>query len=122
MVMTVLLADLPCLLDDIISGALEGDEGVRLVRNARTGGNLAAAALGVHADVIVVTRKDPGDLASIDQHMAGLAGRSLLALRPAGDCAWLYCCRCEATQLRELSMTTLLEVMQKCSSSANPRS
>jgi hypothetical protein len=83
MVMTVLLADLPRLLDEIVSGALEDDEGTRLVRDARIAGDLAAAALGVDADVVVVTREDPADLASIDQHMAGLAGRSLLALTPS---------------------------------------
>src|SRR5262245_47159596 len=101
MAMTVLLADLPRLLEDIVSGALQDDERLRLVHNSRTGGDLAAAALAVDADVLVVARENPGEPASIDQHMAGLAGRFLLALSPAGDAAWLCRCRYEATQLPE---------------------
>jgi hypothetical protein len=120
--MTVLLADLPRLLDDIVSGVLGDTEGIRLVRNPRTGGNLASAALGVGADVVVVARVDPGDLASIDQHLAALTGRSLLALAPTSDSAWLYCCRCEAMQLPELSTTSLREAVQSCDSSASPSS
>jgi hypothetical protein len=119
MAMTVLLADLPRLLDDIVSGALEDAEGIRLMRNPRTEGDLAAAALSVDADVVVVSRQDPADLASIDQHMAGLAGRSLLALTPGGDGAWLYYCRCEATQLREPSACSLQDAVRACPLSAN---
>ena len=114
MAMTVLLADLPRLLDDIVSGALEDEEGLRLVRNSQSGGNLAAAALAVDADVVLVAREDPSELASIDEHMAGLAGRSFLALTPAGDSAWLYRCRYEVTQLPELSTSRLRQAVRSC--------
>ena len=50
----MLLADLPHLLDDVVSDLLEDVEGIRLVRNSRAGGDLAAAELGVDADVLVM--------------------------------------------------------------------
>jgi hypothetical protein len=120
MLKTVLLADLPRLLDDIVSGALEDTGGIRLVRNPRTEGDLAAAALSVDADVVVVVREDPGDLASIDQNVAALAGRSLLALTPAGHSAWLYRCRCEAMHMRELSTISLREAVRACELTTTP--
>ena len=118
--MTVLLADLPHLLDDIVSGVLEDIEAAHLVRNPQTEGDLAAAALRVDADVVVVAREDPGDLTNIDRHVAALAGRSLLALTLTGDGAWLYCCRCEAMHLRELSTSNLREAVRACAPSATP--
>jgi hypothetical protein len=49
MAVTVLLANLPGLLDDIVSGALEYDEGIGLVRNTQAEDDLAATAVGVEA-------------------------------------------------------------------------
>jgi hypothetical protein len=119
MPMTVLLADLPRLLDDVVSDVLEDAEGIRLLRNPRTDGDVAAAAADVDADVVVVAREDPADLASIDRHIADLAGRSILALAPGGHSAWLYYCQCDASKFREL-YSTLLEVVRLSSAYATP--
>ena len=120
---TVLLADLPRLLDEIVSSAFEEAKEFRLVRDRRSGSgsNLAEAALAVGADVIVVARDGPGDLDSIDRHLAGLVGLSILALAPAGDDACLYFCRCESTFLPDVSSSSLLRALLASTDQARPR-
>jgi UDP-N-acetylmuramyl pentapeptide synthase len=112
MPITVLLADLPHLLEDVVGNVFEGVADIRLVRNPDSGQDIAAAALEAGADAVVVAREDPESTADIDRRMVGLASLTVLALTPTGDRAWVHRFRCDATPLGELSAISVLAAVR----------
>lgn len=110
MSLTLLLADLPRLLEDIVGSVLEGAD-VVLIRG-RTDGDLAKAARAAGADVVVVSRPDPADLACVDPAMARLAGLTVLAMAPEAQTACLHRCQCQTVRVGEVSATGVLTALR----------
>ncbi len=113
MPLTLLLADLPQLLEDLLREELGATDGVALIGDRQTDGDLTRAAREAGANIIVVTRDDPANLAEVDPLMARVAGLSVLAMTPAGDAAWLHRCWYEAIPLREFSAASMLAATQQ---------
>ena len=66
---TVLLTDLPPMLDDLLVDLLGSRPDLKVVR-AAAAGDLAAAAFAAKAEVVVVAHRDPADLDAIDAKLA----------------------------------------------------
>src|SRR5262245_24288238 len=87
---TGLLADLPRMLEDMVSSVLEPQPDIRVVRGEAHERDLIAAAAASGAHVVVVTRRDPANLAEVDPHLARAASVSIIALAADGAWACLY--------------------------------
>lgn len=111
MPLTVLLADLPRMLEDMVSSVLRPHCDIRVVRGAAADGDLIAAAAASGAQVVVVTRRDPGNLAEVDPHLAQAAAVSIIALAPDGGWACLYRLRPDVTRLDDLSTAKVLAAL-----------
>ena len=105
---TVLLADLPPMLEDLMVSLLENHPELRVIRGAAADGNLVAAAVAANAQVIVVTRRDPTDLGAVDPRLAQAADVSIIALAPDGASACLHALHCEAALLEDVSADEIL--------------
>jgi hypothetical protein len=106
----VLLADMPPMLEDIVTSVLERCGRIRVERAAGQGDLLrAAGAAGAKIAIVVCDR--PGDLASIDARLASAAGAVVLALARDGGSACLHVFASAAEPLQELSPDTMLAAL-----------
>ena len=87
---TVLLADLPPMLEDVVSSVLKGRSDIDVIRGTPHGCKLINAAIAAGAPVVVVARRNPADLASIDPYLANAANVSVVALTLDGTSACLH--------------------------------
>ena len=108
---TVLLADLPRMLEDMVSSVLEPHPDVRVVRGAAHDRDLIRAAAACGARVVVVTRRDPADLEEVDPHLAQAAAVSIVASAADGAWACLYRLRPDVTRLEDLSTAKVLAAL-----------
>jgi hypothetical protein len=107
-VRTVLLADLPAMLEDLMVSLLENRPGMKILRGASAGSDLVAAAAAVQAHAVIVTRRDPADLGAVDPRLAQAASLSIVAVAPDGASACLHTLRPEATRLEDVSAEEIL--------------
>jgi|SRR5262245_36779910 len=105
---TVLLADLPRMLEDMISSVLQPLPDIRVVRGSVHDRDLISAAAEAGAQVVVVTRRNPSDLAELDLRLAQAATVSIFALAPDGAWACLHTMRPETTRLEDFSIVAAL--------------
>jgi hypothetical protein len=108
---TVLLADLPRMLEDMVCSVLQSNPDIRVVRGAAHGRDLIAAAAAAAAQVVVVTRRDPANLADVDPDLAQAGKVSIIALAPDGAWAFLYRLQTEATRLEDVSTDKVLAAL-----------
>ena len=108
---TVLLADLPRMLEDMVSSLLEPHPDVRVVRGAAQDQDLIRAAAACGARVVVVTRRDPADLEEVDPRLAQAAAVSIVAIAADGAWACLYRLRPDVTRLEDLSTAKVLAAL-----------
>ncbi len=108
---TVLLADLPRMLEDMVSSVLEPHPDVRVVRGAAHDRDLIRAAAACGARVVVVTRRDPADLEEVDPHLAQAAAVSIVAIAADGAWACFYRLRPDVTRLEDLSTAKVLAAL-----------
>jgi len=108
---TVLLADLPPMLADMVSSVLQPHAEVRVVRNGTSNDDIVAAAVAAGAQVVVVTRRDPEDLGAIDRRLADAASVSVVALAPDGAWACLHKLRPESKRFEDLSTAQILAAL-----------
>ena len=102
---TVLLADLPQMLRDVLADVLESRPDLNVVHGSLSDG-LAAAASAAKADVVILASRDPADLAAID---AGLAvNLSILAISSDGTSAYLHKISCETSRLEDVTPNGIL--------------
>lgn len=104
---TVLLADLPATLEDLVVSLLANCPDLKVVRGAADDGDLVEAAVRAKAQVVVVTRRVPSDLGSVDPRLAQAANIWIVALAPDGGSACLHALRAEATWLEDVSAEIL---------------
>jgi hypothetical protein len=83
----VLLADLPPMLEDMVSRVLKGRSDLEVVRGSSTGSRVISSAVATGAPVVVVARSDPADLASIDPYLAEASNVSVVAVALDGASA-----------------------------------
>jgi hypothetical protein len=105
---TVLLNDLPPMLEDMISSLLQPLPDIRVVRGSAHERDLIAAAAEAGAQVVMVVRRDPMNLAEVDQRLAQAATFSIFALAPDGAWACSHKLRPEATRLEDFSIVAAL--------------
>jgi hypothetical protein len=107
----VLLADLPRMLEDMIASVLQSHPDFRIIRGAAPDRDLIAAAATAGAHAVVVTRRDPTDLADIDPRLAQAAGISIVALAPDGASACVHVLRAEVVRLEDVSAKEILRAL-----------
>lgn len=108
---TVLLADLPRMLEDMVASVLQSDPNIYVVSGAANDRGPVAAATDAGAQVVFVTRRDPADLASVDAQIAQAAAVSIFALSPDGAWACLYTLKPYVTRLDDLSSAKVLAAL-----------
>lgn len=106
---TVLLADLPPMLEDIVFHLLRDRADLRIIRGSVARAGILAAAAG--AQRVIVMRRDPADFAALDEGLGRAAGLTVLALNP--DAAWgcLHTLQPHATRIEDISAAQLLAAM-----------
>jgi hypothetical protein len=110
-VTTVLLVDLPRMLEEMICSVLKPHSDIRVICGAAANGGLVAAAAAAGAQVVVVTRRDPANLAEVDPHLTQAAAVSVLALAPDGAAACLHALRADSARLEDVSAAEILRAL-----------
>jgi hypothetical protein len=100
---TVLLADLPPLLEDMVSSLLEGHFNVKMNHGIDGDRNLIDAAVEAGAPVVVVARRNPSNLTSIDSYLANAANVSVVAIALDGTSACLHAFNPAGRELEDVS-------------------
>jgi hypothetical protein len=108
---TVLLADLPQMLEDMVSSVLQPHSDLRVIRGSTRDQDLVSTAAATGAQVVVVTRRDPSDLSAIDSRLALAATVSIVALAPDGAWACVHTLRPETRRLENLSTAKILAAL-----------
>jgi hypothetical protein len=108
---TVLLADLPRMLEDMIASVLQPHPDIRIIRGAAPDRDLIAGATAAGAHAVVVTRRDPADLSDIDPRLARAARISIVAVAPDGASACVHTLRAEAARLDDVSAAEILRAL-----------
>lgn len=108
---TVLLADLPAMLEDLMASLLVNRHDLRVVRGSAADGDLVAAATAAMAQVVVVTRRDPADLGDVDPRLARAAKISIVALAPDGGSACLHALHAETGRLEDVSAEEIFNAL-----------
>ena len=109
--MTVLLADLPPMLEDMMSSVLKERSDLRVIRGATNGRKLIDAAVAAAAPVVVVARRNPADLEPIDPYLANAAKISVVALALDGASACLHTFKPTSQRLDDVSAEQILRVI-----------
>jgi hypothetical protein len=104
---TVLLADLPPLLEDMMSSLLEGHFTINMARGIDRDFNLINAAAEAGAPVVVVARRNPSDLTSIDSYLANAVNVSVVAVALDGTSACLHAFNAAGCELADVSAEQL---------------
>lgn len=111
---TVLLADLPQTLEDLVAGILSDVPAVTLRRGSIGSDGLVATAMQAGAGVVVVARDQPDDLADVDPAFATAASILVLALAPQADRACLHRLDPGALRLGDVSAADLRAAVARC--------
>jgi hypothetical protein len=108
---TVLLADLPRMLEDMIASVLQPHSDIQIVRGSAHDRDLIAAVIAADAHAVVVTRRDPASLDDIDPRLGQVSRISIVALAPDGTSACVHALRAEATRLEDVSAREILRAL-----------
>ena len=109
---TVLLADLPPLLEDIMSSVLKERSDLRVIRGAMNDRKLINDAVVAGASVVVVARRNPVDLESIDPYLANAANVSVVALALDGTSACLHAFKPTGQLLEDVSAEQIFTAIE----------
>jgi hypothetical protein len=108
---TVLLADLPSMLEDIVFQLLRGRAELRVVRGSSGVHGIQAAAAAAGAQVVIVERPDPAAFSKLDQGLAQAAGLSVLALNVDGSWACLHSLNPQTKRFDDISGAHLVSAL-----------
>jgi len=109
---TVLLADLPPMLEDMMSSVLKGRSDLRVIRGATNDRKLINDAAAAGASVVVVARRNPVDLESIDPYLANAANVSVVALALDGTSACLHAFKPTGQLLEDVSAEQIFTAIE----------
>jgi hypothetical protein len=105
---TVLLADLPPMLEDMMSSVLAERSDVQVIRGTTNDRKLIDAAVAAGTPVVVVARRNPVDLVSIDPYLASAANVSVVALALDGTSACLHAFKPTGQRFEDVSAEQIL--------------
>ncbi len=108
---TIVLFDLPKMLEDILFGVLHDHPEFRVLRSQPSDASPLAAALREGASLVIVANPKPDDLPALDPELAHMAGIALLALRPDGASACLHSLRPTMSQIDDVSGAQLIAAL-----------
>jgi hypothetical protein len=108
---TILLFDLPVLLEDILADALGEHPEFRVVRSAADEAGPMAAARRDGASVVIVDGDDPADLAAIDPLLAQTAAISMLAIGDGGARACLHTVQTHVAAVDDMSIDAVMTIV-----------
>jgi hypothetical protein len=108
---TVLLADLPPMLEDMMSSVLKERPDLRVIRGTTNSSKLIDAGVAAGASVVVVARRNPTDLESIDPYMANAANVAVVALALDGTSACQHVLKPTGQRFDDVSAEQLLTVI-----------
>jgi DNA-binding NarL/FixJ family response regulator len=106
--MTVLLVGLPPMLEDMVASMLEERSDLRVVRDPANNRKLIDAAVATGVSVVVVARRNPQDLESIDPYLANAANVSVVALALDGTSACLHAFKPTQQLLEDVSVEQIV--------------
>jgi NAD(P)-dependent dehydrogenase (short-subunit alcohol dehydrogenase family) len=115
----VLLADLPPMLEDMLSGMLKERFDFEVVHGLSGGRDLVGTAAAKGASVVVVARNNPSDLASIDSALSEASALTILAVALDGTSACTHVFRPAQDRIEDVSSKQILAAISKA---AAPRS
>ncbi|MBR0820210.1 hypothetical protein [Bradyrhizobium liaoningense] len=107
----VLLADLPPMLEDMVSSVLKGRSDLQVVRGTSKGSRLINSAIAAGAPVVVVARSDPADLASIDPYLAEASNVSVVAVALDGASACTHAFKPTRKPIDDVSAEQILSAI-----------
>jgi hypothetical protein len=99
------------MLEDMVSSVLQPHPDIRVVHGTAHDKDLIGAAAEAGAQVVVVTRCDPADLAEVDPRLGRAAMVSIIALAPDGAWACLYTLQPDVTRIEDLSTAKVLAAL-----------
>jgi len=105
---TVLLADLSPMLEDMLSRVLKDRFDIEVIHGAGDRSKLVDVAVAADASLVVMSRLDPANLASIDPYLAEAAKVSIVALALDGASAFLHTFTPTKQDLEEVSADRIL--------------
>jgi hypothetical protein len=108
---TVLLFDLPVLLEDILADALGDNPDFRVLRSPADAAGPMAAARRNGASVVIVAAGDAEDLATIDPRLSQTAAISLLAFGDGGARACLHTMQTHAVPVDDVSIAEVMAIL-----------
>ena len=100
---TVILADLPPMLEDLVSTVLKRHFDLRVSRAAKRGCRLLSEAVEVGSPVVVVVQDNPYDLSSFDPCLANATQVSVIAIALDGASACLHSFKPVVQKLEDVS-------------------
>jgi hypothetical protein len=103
---TILLADLPPMLEDVVSNVLRRHFDLRVTRaakRAKRGCSLLNEAVEAGSSVVVVVQDNPADLSSFDPYLANAAQVSVVAIALDGSSACLHAFKPSSQKLEDVS-------------------
>ncbi len=109
--MTVLLADLPPMIEDMMLSVLKERPDLRVVRGTTNNCKLVDAAVAAGASVVVVARRNPADRESIDPCLANAANVSVVALALDGTSACLHAFKLTGLRFDDVSAEQILTLI-----------
>jgi len=111
MQMTVLLADLSPMLEDIVFHLLRNREDLHIVRGSAVADGIQLAAASVGAQLVIVERPDPTRFCALDGGIAQAAGLSVLALTADGTRGCLHTLKPVSKRLDDISSAQLMAAL-----------
>jgi hypothetical protein len=108
---TVLIADLPPMLEDMVSSLLRKRSDLRVVRAPKGASSLVDAAVSAGARLVVTACRDPLDLRAVDSSLADAASLSILALSRDGGSAGVHELRPILRRLDDVSADQILAIL-----------
>ena len=94
-----------------MSSVLKERSDLRVVRSATKNRKLIDAAVAAEASVVVVARRNPADLESIDPYLANAGNVSVVALALDGTSACLHAFKPAKQRLDDVSTEQILAVI-----------
>ena len=108
---TILLFDLPALLEDILADALGDRPDFRVVRSSGDAEGPMAGARRDGAMVVVVAGEDAADLTAIDPRMSQTAAISMLAFGNGGARACVHTVQTRAAAVDDVSIAQVMAIL-----------
>ena len=110
---TIMLANSPSLLRDLLADLLKDHPEVPVVIRDHEEGGLIAASVAAKAGVVVAANGDPAALDAIDPALGWAASLSVLAIAPDGRSACIHRIRLETQVVKDVTQQRIVAALDK---------